>query len=182
MGIRSIKAFAYGALAACAGFASAGLAQTDPPVLNYVIASERLHTSGQPDSAQLSALADRGFELVINLAPPTSPNAVPTEGQLVAETGTAYVNIPVDWRAPAFADFDFFSGVLNQSQDRQVLIHCMLNYRASMFTFLYRTVHRGIPPEQAYEAVAAVWEPQDQWVEFGQMILDRHGIDFQLPR
>ena len=34
---------------------------------------------------------------------------------------------------------------------------------------------------EAYEAVALVWEPQDQWVTFGQMVLDRHGIEFELP-
>ena len=69
---------------------------------------------------------------------------------------------------------------MNQSRHDQVLIHCMLNYRASLFTFLYRAVHQRVPPEQAYEAVAAVWEPQDQWLEFGRMVLSRHGIDYRL--
>ena len=180
MGIRSFEVSACYVLSAIGIFAPKVHAQTESPAINYVVASQWLHTSGQPDSEQLGTLADRGFDLVINLAPPTSPNSVSTEGQLVAETGTAYVNIPVDWRAPSYADFEFFSGILNQSRHDQVLVHCMLNYRASMFTFLYRAVHQGIEREQAYEAVAAVWEPQEQWVEFGQMVLDRHGVNFQL--
>ena len=165
----------------CLVLSPLAVAQTEPLAVNYVVASDRLHTAGQPDDEQLSTVADRGFDLVINLAPPTSRDAVANEGELVTETGASYLNIPVDWQNPAYADFELFSGVLNQSGDRQVLVHCMLNYRASLFTFLYRVVHEQVPAEEAFEAVAQVWEPADQWVTFGQMVLDRHGIDFELP-
>ena len=178
---RPVGAVAYFAAISVAGFSAASVAQVEEHPLNYVIASERLHTSGQPDSEQLATLSDNGFGLVINLATPTSPNTIPDEGKLVTQGGAAYVNIPVDWRAPTVEEFDFFSGILNQSTHERVLVHCMLNYRASLFTFLYRTVHQGVAPEEAYEAVAAVWEPEDQWLDFGHRVLERHGIDFRLP-
>ena len=178
---RLIGAIVSSAIVAAAGLNSVSVAQEEEHLLNYIVASDRLHTSGQPDSEQLAALPDQGFDLVINLAPPTSQNSIPDEGGLVTQGGAAYVNIPVDWRAPTYEDFEFFSGILNQSTHEQILVHCMLNYRASMFTFLYRTVHQGVAPEDAYESVAAVWEPGDQWVEFGQMVLSRHGIGYQLP-
>jgi protein tyrosine phosphatase (PTP) superfamily phosphohydrolase (DUF442 family) len=162
-------------------FSVSSLAQPNSLAVNYVIASDRLHTAGQPDTEQLTTVADRGFDLVINLAPPTSREAIANEGQLVTETGASYLNIPVDWQNPAYADFELFSGVLNQSGDRRVLVHCMLNYRASLFTFLYRVVHEQVPAVVAFEAVAQVWEPQDQWVAFSQMVLDRNGINFELP-
>ena len=57
----------------------------------------------------------------------------------------------------------------------------MVNFRASMFTFLYRVVHEQVLAEEGFKAVTQVWEPEDHWVEFGQMVLDRHGIDFELP-
>lgn len=165
---------------ACLALPPGGTAQTEPLAVNYVVASDRLHTAGQPDGDQLTTVADRGFDLVINLAPPSSRNAIANEGQLVTGTGASYLNIPVDWQNPAYADFELFSGVLNQSGNRRVLVHCMLNYRASLFTFLYRVVHEQVPAEEAFEAVAEVWEPEDQWVTFGQMVLDRHGIAFEL--
>ena len=177
---RLIDAAACSVALAAAGFVSASVAQQATDLLNYVVASERLHTSGQPDSEQLLALPDQGFDLVINLATPTSPNTVPEEGQLVTQGGITYVNIPVDWQAPTYEDFEFFSSILNQSRHEQVLVHCMVNYRASLFTFLYRAIHEGVAPDSAYEAIAAVWEPRDQWVEFGQMVLNRHGIDYRL--
>ncbi len=153
------------------------VAQQDELAVNHVVINDRLHTSGQPQSAQLSGLADRGFDMVINLAPPTTEGAIATEGQLVAENGIAYVNIPVDWRNPTYADFALFSGVLNQSGDRQVLIHCLVNKRASMFTFLYQVVHEHVPVDEAFEFVKQVWVPEDQWVTFGKRVLDRHHID-----
>ena len=153
------------------------IAQNEELAVNHVVINDRLHTSGQPPSEQLSGLADRGFELVVNLAPPTTEGAVSTEGQLVAEDGITYVNIPVDWRNPSYADFELFSAVLNQADDRQVLVHCMVNARASMFTFLYQVVHAQVPVDEAFENVKQVWTPQDQWVTFGKMVLERHNID-----
>ena len=149
--------------------------------VNFVAVTDRLDTAGQPDAAHLSSLAGRGYELVINLAPPASRGSVETEGKLIAETGVAYVNIPVDWQNPRFSDFELFSGVLNQSGERRVLVHCQMNMRASLFTFLYRVVHERVDPQEAYRSVAKVWEPKDQWLVFAQTVLSRHNIKFDFP-
>ena len=148
---------------------------------NYVAATERLHTAGQPSAAALATLAEQGFELVVNLAPPTNEGAVPNEGKLVAEDGPTYVNIPVSWQQPTYEDFALFSAVMNGARDRKVLVHCQLNMRASAFTFLYRVVHEGVPPGEAMEALRAVWIPRDQWATFSADVLSRHGVDFKLP-
>jgi uncharacterized protein (TIGR01244 family) len=149
--------------------------------VNYVAATERLHTAGQPDAATLATLAKQGFELVVNLAPPTNTGAVPDEGKLVAENGPTYVNIPVSWQQPTYDDFELFSAVMNGARDRKVLVHCQLNMRASAFTFLYRVIHEGVPPEQAMQALRAVWIPRDQWAKFTADVLARHDVDFTLP-
>ncbi len=149
---------------------------------NYVAATERLHTAGQPDAAALATLAEQGFELVVNLAPPTSPGTVADEGKLVAEDGGTYVNIPVSWQQPTYEDFELFSAVMNGARDRKVLVHCQLNMRASAFTFLYRVIHESVPPEEAMQALRAVWVPRDQWATFTADVLARHDIDFSLPK
>ena len=146
--------------------------------VNFVAASDRLHTAGQPDAARLSSLAGMGYGLVINLAPPAARGAIATEGSLVAATGVSYVNIPVDWQHPQYADFEFFSGVLNQSGARRVFIHCQMNMRASLFTFLYRVVYEQTDPRVAYRDVIKVWEPKDQWLDFARLVLSKHHIQF----
>jgi protein tyrosine phosphatase (PTP) superfamily phosphohydrolase (DUF442 family) len=149
---------------------------------NYVVATERLHTAGQPTAAALATLGEQGFELVVNLAPPNNQGAVPEEGKLVAEDGPAYVNIPVNWQKPTYEDFELFSAVMNGARDRKVLVHCQLNMRASAFTFLYRVVHEHVPPQEALQALQAVWIPRDQWAEFTADVLARNHIDFALPK
>jgi protein tyrosine phosphatase (PTP) superfamily phosphohydrolase (DUF442 family) len=153
-------------------------ASTEPP-RNFVAASDRLHTSGQPSAAQLGALSDKGYALVINLAPPTSFGSLPNEGMLVGRSGMSYVNIPVDFHAPRPEDFALFSKILNHAGTRRVLIHCQLNLRASMFTFLYRVVHEGVDPDIAYDGVTAVWTPDERWKEFARVVLRRHDIAFE---
>jgi protein tyrosine phosphatase (PTP) superfamily phosphohydrolase (DUF442 family) len=154
----------------------------EPLGVNYVAATERLHTAGQPNAATLATLADQGFELVVNLAPPSNQGAVPEEGKLVAEDGPTYVNIPVSWQKPTYEDFALFSAVMNGARDRKVLVHCQLNMRASAFTFLYRVIHEGTLPEEAMKALTAVWIPRDQWADFTADVLARHDIDFALPK
>jgi uncharacterized protein (TIGR01244 family) len=153
-----------------------------PVGVNYVAATERLHTAGQPDAATLATLGEQGFELVINLAPPNNQGAVADEGKLVAEHGPTYVNIPVNWQKPTLDDFELFSAVMNGARDRKVLVHCQLNMRASAFTFLYRVIDEHVPPEEAMKALSAVWIPKDQWATFTADVLKRNNIDFELPK
>jgi uncharacterized protein (TIGR01244 family) len=169
------------ALSAACGQAQRSGSAVKPLAVNYVAATERLHTAGQPDAATLAALAEQGFELVVNLAPPSNQGAVPEEGKLVAEDGPTYVNIPVNWQQPTYEDFELFSAVMNGARDRKVLVHCQL-MRASAFTFLYRVIHEGVPPEEAMQALRAVWIPRDQWATFTADVLKRHNVDFELPK
>lgn len=156
-------------------------AQEQPLAVNFVKVTDRLDTAGQPDSDHLSSLAEQGYGLVINLAPPASRGSIATEAGLVAGSGITYVNIPVDWQAPKLADFELFSGVMDQAGGRKVLVHCQMNMRASMFTFLYRVVHDTVPPAEAYRYVSQVWIPKDQWLDFGRMVLKKHHIEFDFP-
>src|SRR5262245_16925756 len=166
----------------CSAACGQAPATPKPIGVNYVAATERLHTAGQPDAAMLATLGDQGFELVVNLAPPNNQGAVPDEGKLVAEHGPTYVNIPVSWQSPTYADFELFSAVMNGARDRKVLVHCQLNMRASAFTFLYRVIHEGVRPEEALQALRAVWIPRDQWATFTADVLARHEVDFELPK
>jgi hypothetical protein len=45
----------------------------------------KLGTAGQPTQRQFQTVREGGFEAVINLALPTSDNAIPNEGSVVTE-------------------------------------------------------------------------------------------------
>ena len=153
-------------------------ADNEPPA-NLIVVRDRLHTSGQPSPAQLGGLKDSGYTLVINLAPPEVLGSVGEEGGLVGETGLDYLNIPVDWHYPTQDDFDLFSLVLQHASEQKVLVHCQVNMRASLFTFLYRVIYENADPDEAWENVIAIWVPDPHWMEFTDAVLARNGLTFE---
>src|SRR6059058_2542067 len=109
--------------------------QTSPSSLseiyNFRAVGERFGTAGQPTEEQFQAIRSAGFQAVINLALPTSDNALLNEGSIVAALGMSYVHIPVDFKSPTSQDFLSFCGVMEAFEDRRVFVHCAANMRVS---------------------------------------------------
>lgn len=135
-------------------------------ICNFYQIGEALGTAGQPAERQFQAIRDAGYEVVINLALPTSTNAVVNEGGIVTALGMTYVHIPVDFKAPTTRDFQAFCGTMNTFAHRRVFVHCAANKRVSAFVFLYRVLRQSIAPVEADRDLRAVWQPDDVWSQF----------------
>jgi protein tyrosine phosphatase (PTP) superfamily phosphohydrolase (DUF442 family) len=126
--------------------------------------SDRLATSGQITYDQIPDIKDAGFQVIVNLAV-ADEKRNGSEGFLVVKEGMSYIQIPVSWEKPSLEDLEMFFGVMEANRDRKVLVHCFANMRASAFVYLYRTLKRGTPNEEALEDLHAIWNPseQEQW-------------------
>lgn len=114
----------------------------------------------------ISPRCDRqALEVVINLALPTSDNALPNEGELVSAQGMTYVHIPVKFDAPQPADFERFTSVLDACAGQRVFVHCAANMRVSAFVFLHRLRH-GADRTTAERDLKRIWELDGVWREF----------------
>ncbi|MEO7299084.1 MAG: hypothetical protein ABI042_10980 [Verrucomicrobiota bacterium] len=82
-------------------------------IRNFLRIDDRLSTSGMPKPSDFAALRQAGFEVVINLAMPTSDNAMPNEGDLVSVQGMTYVHIPVNFESPQSTYFEQFTKMMN---------------------------------------------------------------------
>ena len=145
-------------------------------ILNYLPLTPLLATAGQPTEAQLRAVQQAGYEVVINLATPTSPNALPDEAGLVAELGMTYVPIPVLWDKPTLDDLGAFFSALDTYAGRRVFVHCVLNWRVSTFMYLYRVIRLGVPHETAVWDMVSIWEPDEIWSQLIADVLEFHGL------
>jgi protein tyrosine phosphatase (PTP) superfamily phosphohydrolase (DUF442 family) len=145
-------------------------------VRNFVLVDERIGTAGQPTAGELATVRDAGYELVVNLAMPTSMGALPNERALVEALGLAYAHIPVDWEQPSQADVDAFFAVMDANRAHRVFVHCALNMRASAFVYLYRRIREGVGEAVAAAALRRVWEPYDQWADLVSCTLARYGV------
>jgi len=134
-------------------------------IRNFLRIDDRLATSGMPQPGDFAALRQAGFDVVINLALPTSDNALANEGELVSALGMTYVHIPVKFDAPQPADFDQFARVLHACAGQRVFVHCAANKRVSAFIFLHR-LNQGVDRATAESDLAKIWQPDGAWREF----------------
>ena len=111
---------------------------------------------------QLQKLA----EVVINLALPTSDNALINEKELVETTGMRYVQIPVVWEQPTEANLASFLHAMTMYESQRVFIHCAANMRVSVFMALYRIRSLGWSRDDAMQMVYEIWKPNEIWSRF----------------
>lgn len=128
--------------------------------------SGQIGTAGQPTKEQFGAIKEAGYQVVVNLLPPTSPSALPEEPQAVSALGMEYVSIPVDWEAPKPEDAEQFFAVMDERRGRKVFVHCAANMRVSAFLYLYRTLRLGIDEETARRDLHRIWVPEGCWGQF----------------
>lgn len=149
-------------------------------IIRFRRISNHLGTAGQPTADQFSEIRAAGFEAIVNLALPTSDNALPNEGQIVTSLGMIYVHIPVQFEAPTKEDFQMFCGVMEALKDRTVFVHCAANLRVSSFVFLYRVLHRSEPVSHAIQDLKSVWDPNPIWAAFIQQQLQYRGLTLEI--
>lgn len=145
-------------------------------ITNLVPLDDHLVTAGQPTAAQIAAIADAGFEVVVNLAMGDAQSGLPEEPELVAAQGMAYHHVPVMWDAPQLEDFERFVAVMDGCTERRRFVHCALNYRVSMFTALYGQLRWGWSLERAQALATTFWAPNETWSVFLAAVRARWGL------
>jgi protein tyrosine phosphatase (PTP) superfamily phosphohydrolase (DUF442 family) len=125
-----------------------------------------LWTSGQLSEKAIGGLPALGIEAVINLALPTSSNALPGEAELVTSLGISYFQIPVAWENPQLDELEQFFSLLAAFEGRRLWVHCAMNMRVSAFVYLYRRICRGESKAAASYPMREVWEPDGIWQAF----------------
>ncbi len=132
----------------------------------FVPIAPNLATSGQPTPEQLAVIQAAGYEIVVNLAMPTSSNWLPEEPELLDRLGLDYVAIPVLWENPVLADFDQLCAVLEANPSRKIWVHCAKNMRVSAMIYLYNRLKLKLTHEVAWRYVEPVWQPDGVWMGF----------------
>lgn len=135
-------------------------------VFNFLQINPNIATSGQPSKQQFKAIQQAGYKKVINLAPHDVENALANEAAVVADLGMDYINIAVDFNAPAEQDFDQFINHLHSYQSQKIWVHCAANMRVSSFIFRYRTAILGEDKQTAEGDLYKIWRPIKIWRQF----------------
>jgi len=151
-------------------------AQSLDGIRNYREHSATFSSAGQPTEAELAAIRDAGFERIVYIAFSTDRDAIANEDRLVRDLGMEYVQIPVIFDEPTVADFESFAAVMERDPGKRTLLHCQVNMRASVFAFLYRVLHDGVPMVEARAELNTVWEPNETWRRLIFDVLEARGV------
>ena len=130
-------------------------------IYNFLALSENLFTAGMPKAEELTDAAQRGVEMVINLAPHEVSKALPGETELVTSLGMQYINIPVIWNTPTKDGLDRFMDIMDENKDKKILVHCQANFRATAFVALYRILRQGWNADDAMAGMHQIWDAED---------------------
>ncbi len=128
--------------------------------------SSHLGTAGQPLASEFPLIQAAGYEVVINLALPSSTGAIAQESELVQELSLVYVAIPVSWAAPDRQDLNKFFEVMKELSNRRIFVHCAANMRVSVFVYLYRVLCLGLESTVAKADLEQIWIPNQTWSVF----------------
>ena len=162
--------------------ARAGAASSDEDnglnLLNRIDYSPSLTTSGQPTEAELAVIASAGYDRVIFLAFTNHPKAVAQEDDIVRDLGLPFIHIPVGWESPSPLDFAAFAAVMQTLASGRTLVHCEVNFRASVFGFLYQVLYEGADVDEAMSLMQSIWVPNDTWQAFIVRVMNDKGIGY----
>ena len=132
-------------------------------IYNFRQVSPNLASSGQPREHQLAAIAEAGYNVVINLALHNDPRySLPDEAAAVRALGLDYIHIPVQFGAPTESDLERFFEAMEQYATERIWVHCAANMRVSAFLGL----RQGWPEPQAFALMHEIWQPDPVWSKF----------------
>lgn len=141
-------------------------------IYNFLQLSNSIATSGQPTKEEFALIKEAGYQVIVNLALPESPNALPNEKQIVESQGMEYVNIPVVWEKPTLENLKDFFQVMETNTNKRVFVHCVANKRVSAFMYLYRRLCEGISDIEAKKDLYEIWTPDANWQKFIEQTID----------
>ena len=147
-------------------------------LLNRIDYSPSLTTSGQPTEAELALIAAAGYDQVIFLAFTSHPKAVAHEDDMVRGLGIQFIHIPVEWESPSLGDFAAFAAVMQAHGGARTRVHCEVNFRASVFGFLYQVLYEGADLDEAMSLMQSIWVPNATWDAFIARVMGYKGIDY----
>lgn len=134
---------------------------------NYVPISEKLHTCGQITGESLDVLKKEGVKAIISVNAEEF-GAIENLKRQAQGQGISFVNVPVSWEKPTIASLEDFFEAMDKYKEVELLVHCQLNWRASAFVYLYRTIRLKEPKKEAAKALKKIWNPEkyEAWDAF----------------
>lgn len=157
------------AVVAAAAFASVGVESIE----NFHRVSDRVATGGQPTPAQITVLADAGFNTIVNLREDSEYNDGP-QFRAAREAGIRFVRVPVSMTDPTDASVAKFLAVTDDEVLYPLYVYCAEGNRAAAYWMIRRVLrdHWTLEKAEAEAVRAGLTKPET--LEFVRGYIQRH--------
>ena len=123
-------------------------------------------TGGQPSAADLEAFRASGGQIVIDLRDPMEPRPL-DETATTSRLGLQYVVVPVADGSLTDATLERIHGVLRDSPDKQIFVHCASGSRVGGALLPYLILDQGMEQEDAVGQAMRVGLRSAELMEWG---------------
>jgi len=132
-------------------------------ILHFKQVTPRIASSGQPEADAFDDIQQAGYQTVINLGMPDHPKAVAYEAARVQALNMRYFALPVPFDNPQPQQLKQFYQLMESAESDKVWVHCVMNYRVSVFIYHYLQAISGWDAQQAKAAVFTDWQADTVW-------------------
>jgi Uncharacterized protein conserved in bacteria len=132
-------------------------------IQNYYRYNDSLSSGAQPTAEQISALKANGFEVVFNISPASTRNAIREEAQLVEALQMDYIHFPVDCSNLRPVHYLTFKGIMNGVEGKRVFVHCGGNIKSSNLLHMYHVLEKGMDETESLNTLRKIQNPEDKW-------------------
>jgi len=128
--------------------------------------STQLASGAQPGPDHLEELKALGYDVVVNLSPASTRNALKDEAVLVETLGLDYVHFPVDCSHLRPLHYFTFAGILNGFEGKRVFVHCGGNIKSSNLVHMFQVLEGGIDERLSFQTLKTIQDPEAKWFEY----------------
>lgn len=125
-----------------------------------------ISTGGQPSAEELIELKKSGKRVVLNLSPFNTPNFLAEEPQVCQDNCLVYIHYPVDCSELYPWQYDYFKGIMDSINHKELFIHCGGNVKSSGLLYLYLVKEGIVSKEEALAQLESIGRHDQKWHDY----------------
>jgi len=139
-------------------------------IQNYYQYNGSLASGAQPAESQITALKDKGFEVVVNISPVSARNALKDEARFVEEHTMDYIHFPVDCSNLRPLHYTTFKGIMAGLEGKKVFVHCGGNIKSSNLIHMYHVLEKKVEETASLKTLRQIQEPEEKWFNYFRLM------------
>ncbi len=145
-------------------------------IINYYQYNENLSSGAQPTKEQFSDLKENNVEVIFNLSPASTRNAISDEAKIVEQLKMEYVHFPVDCSNLRPFHYSTFKGIMSGLNSKMVFVHCGGNIKSSNLLHIYQVLEKSVDETESLQTLLKIQNPEAKWFTYFKS-LGMNGVD-----